>query len=136
MKWKLVIDAGALTLFYAGDLRVKPYFEQVKDKKTEGYITSVNLAEYYYKACQKLGKDIADLRYHQSRTILTVIDSYEGLVAVAGFAKCRHNALSLADCFALALTKMINGILLTSDSELAKVKGITAKHFAIDIIRQ
>ena len=118
MTWKLVIDAGALTLFYAGDPRVKPYFEQIKDKKKQSYVTSVNLAEYYYKTCQKLGKETADLRYHQSRPILTMIEGYESLAAVAGLAKCRHSALSLADCFALALTKNINGILLTTDSEL------------------
>ncbi len=133
MKRKFVVDAGVLTLFYAGDSRVKPYFGGIKDAETGGYVSSINLSEHYYKTCQKLGKEVADLRYHQSMTILTSTDTDEGLTLAAGLEKCRRTQLSLADCFALALTKRLKGTLLTTDSELAKVKEITVKHFDVRV---
>ena len=46
------------------------------------------------------------------------------LVRQAGLEKCRgQGTLSLADCFALALTRSRAAQLITTDSELAKAAG-------------
>ncbi|TLY03263.1 MAG: type II toxin-antitoxin system VapC family toxin [Thaumarchaeota archaeon] len=45
--------------------------------------------------------------------------------------KCRNNRLSLADSYALALSKRVGGILLTTDSELAKSKEARVRHFEV-----
>ncbi|MGI0084356.1 MAG: hypothetical protein ACREBQ_04665 [Nitrososphaerales archaeon] len=52
------------------------------------------------------------------------------LSLLAGREKChRAGNLSLADCFALAAARSLNGTLLTTDPELAKIKGIDVKFF-------
>jgi len=92
-------------------------------------ISSVNLAEFYYKICQKLGKQTADSWYFQlCRSRLEVVHNDE-LVRYAGLEKCRQpNRLAFADCFALALARMEHALLLTTDSELSKVKDVEVRY--------
>jgi len=132
MRKNIVIDAGALTLFLAGDLRVKEHFDEMERGQADGHICSVNLAEFYYKTCEKLGKQTADTWYHQSRAILRVVETDETLTHSVGLEKCQQaRRLSLADCHALALTRRLKALLLTTDSELAKIKDIEAKHIEV-----
>lgn len=130
---KYVFDAGILALFFAGDERVRGFFEEVEAGRARGYLCEVNLAEFYYKACEKLGKAVAELRYHQLRSSkLSIVSTDEELTKLAGEEKCEHRrALSLADCFALALAKRERAVLLTTDPELAKVAGVEVKHFPV-----
>ena len=130
---KYVIDASVLSLYFIGDERVKPYFDEVAQGKAQLYISDVNLAEYYYKTCEKLGRKIADLRYHQVRASSIVpVATDEKLTWKAGEKKCKYRGkLSLADCFSLALSELKKATLLTTDSELAKAKEVTVKHFPI-----
>lgn len=128
---KYVIDTGVLSLFYAGDERVKPFFAQVQSGRAEGYVASVNLAEFYYKLCQKLGKETATVRFHQTQTVLEVVETDGDLVKAAGLNKCRYGHLSLADAFAVALTEEIGGTLLTTDEAILMVTEIHTKHFEV-----
>ena len=48
-----------------------------------------------------------------------------------GLEKCRNSKLSLADSYALALSKRVGGILLTTESELAKSKESRVRHFEV-----
>jgi hypothetical protein len=51
---------------------------------------------------------------------------------MAGLEKCRgSHKLSLADCFALALTKYESAMLITTDGELAKAEGVEIRHIRI-----
>jgi len=130
---RYVVDAGALFLYFIDDERVKPYFDEVVQDRAQGFICDVNLAEYYYKTCEKLGKDIADVRYHQIRgSDVGLIATDEELTMKAGEKKCKYRGkLSLADCFCLALSELKKATLLTTDSELAKVKEVKAKYFPV-----
>ncbi len=130
---RYVVDAGALFLYFIDDERVKPYFDEVVQDRAQGFICDVNLAEYYYKTCEKLGKDIADVRYHQIRgSDVGLIATDEELTMKAGEKKCNYRGkLSLADCFCLALSELKKATLLTTDSELAKVKEVKVKHFPV-----
>lgn len=131
-KRNLVVDAGVLALFFGGDERVKSYFREIETTRKNGYVTSVNLSEFYYKTCEKLGEDVAKLRYYQSRELLKVLETDQDLSLSAGREKC-HNPgnLSLADCFALGAAKKLDATILTTDSELAKTKEVEAKHFKV-----
>lgn len=132
MKPTIVLDAGTVSLFFAGDSRVVQYFSRIDQEKAAGLITEVNLAEYYYKACQKLGRETADTRYFLLRRSKLLPIGDESLTRLAGLEKCRQQLdLSLADCFALALAKRENAILLTTDSELRKVRDVQAKFFEV-----
>lgn len=132
MKSAVVFDAGVLALHFIGDPRVEEYFREVDEERIQGRISSVNLAEFYYKTCQKIGRQTADIRYYQiKRTPLQIVDDGD-LPRSAGLEKCRQSVgLSLADCFALALTKRERALLLTTDRELAKVKEVSVKFFEV-----
>lgn len=107
-------------------MRVRGYFDDIETGARQGSISSVNLSEFHYKTCEKLGKTTADIRYYQlRRTRLRVVETDEDLSRLAGVEKCRsHQKLSLADCFALALAKRERATLLTTDRELAKTRDI------------
>jgi predicted nucleic acid-binding protein len=128
---KYVVDTGVLWLFYAGDERVKPFFGQIQAGRAHGHMSSINLAEFYYKACQKLGKETAIVRFHQTKTILEAVETDEELAMAAGLNKCKYSHLSLADTFAAALTERLNGTLLTTDEAMLKVVEIHVKHFKV-----
>ena len=119
MKRAVVVDAGVLTLHFMADPRVEEYFNDVDDGQISGYISSVDLAEFYYKTCQKLGRQTADTRYYQiKRTRLQIVQDDDSTRS-AGLEKCRQPfSLSLADCFAIALAKREKALLLTTDKEL------------------
>ncbi len=89
-------------------------------------MSAVNLSEFHYKTCRKLGKSTADIRYYQVRnTKLGIVETDAELARHAGLEKCRQEAdLSLADCYALATAKRLRATILTTDSELAKVKEV------------
>jgi len=128
----LVLDAGVLTLYFAGDPRVKQFFDEVDEERAVGMIAEVNLAEYYYKTCRKLGKESADSRYFMLTSSKLLITNDERLTRLAALEKCRQRLnLSLADCFALALAIREKAILLTTDRELKKAKGVQVKLFTV-----
>ncbi len=132
MKKAVVVDAGVLALHFIDEPHVEEYFSGIDDERISGYISSVNLAEFYYKTCQKIGRQIADTRYYQiKRTRLQIIHNTD-LTRYAGLEKCRQPlSLSLADCFALALAKSEKALLLTTDRELSKVKEVEVKFFQV-----
>ena len=130
MNDKVVFDTGALSLHFADHPGVREYFDLVLARRSTGLIPSFNLAEFYYKTCQKLGKQTADSRYYQIRNNgELIIVQGDDLVRAAGLEKCRESQrLSLADCFVLALARQEKALLVTTDSELAKVKGLETRH--------
>jgi len=132
MRKAVVVDAGVLTLHFIDDPRVEEYFSGIDDERVSGYISSVNVAEFYYKTCQKIGRQTADTRYYQiKRTRLQIVHD-DDLTRNAGLEKCRQPlSLSLADCFALAVGKKEKALLLTTDRELSKVKEIEVKFFEV-----
>ncbi|MBI2183982.1 MAG: PIN domain-containing protein [Thaumarchaeota archaeon] len=132
MNEKLVLDAGVLSLHFADHRGVGPYFDAITAGRSKGLISSFNLAEFYYKTCQKLGKQTADTWYFQVRNSELNIINREELVRLAGLEKCRQShRLALADCFALALAKAEGALLLTTDGELAKIRDANVKHIKL-----
>jgi predicted nucleic acid-binding protein len=129
MNEKLVLDAGVLSLHFADHPGVRKYFDAVIAGRSVGLVSSFNLAEFYYKTCQKLGKQTADTWYFQLRNSELDVVNREELVRLAALEKCKQSPiLSLADCFALALAKAEGALLITTDRELAKAGGAGARH--------
>ena len=105
---------------------MKRFFDDIETGVARGSISAVNLSEFYYKTCQKLGKSTADIRYYQVRnTKLAVVETDVELSRVAGLEKCKRAELSLADCYVLAAARRLKATVLTTDSELAKTKEVT-----------
>lgn len=96
-------------------------------------MASLNLSEFYYKTCQKLGKPVADIRYYQARRVgISIVETDEDLSRAAGVEKCRRpRGLSLADCYALALTRRLGATLLTTNGMLAKAREVRTVNFDV-----
>jgi predicted nucleic acid-binding protein len=126
-----VFDTGALSLFYADDERLRPLVDKIHGERAQGLLSSVTLSEFYYKTCQNLGREVATLWSRQLSERMQVVGADLDLSISAGLEKCRNNRFSLADSYALALTKRVKGILLTTDSELAKSKESKVRFFEV-----
>jgi predicted nucleic acid-binding protein len=121
-----------LSLFYEGDRSVRPYFDRVFSSRASGYVSEVNLAEFYYKAALRKGVDIVDVWYRQIRqSVFHIVPPNESITRGAAIWKVKKSHLSLADCFALATAQDRAQILLTTDSDLADIKEVKSIRFAL-----
>ena len=81
---------------------------------------------------QEKGVDVAEVRYRQVRgSPLKVVAPIEKTTREAALWKFRNRTLSLADCFAIATWTGRAQILLTTDSELAKNRGVTSEYISV-----
>jgi predicted nucleic acid-binding protein len=77
------------------------------------------------------GLDVAEIRYRQGRQAgFEIISPGESITREAAIWKVKRNDLSLGDCFALATMKEYAEILLTTDSDLSKIKEIRAVYIS------
>lgn len=122
---KIVFDTGPLFLYHAGGKlgeKVRPYFNDVLAGRSIGLISEVTLAEYFYKTCQKLGKEAAETRVAIIRgERYRVVPLDEPQSVPAGLLKCKYTDISLADALVTSLAKNTNALLLTSDEDLSSV---------------
>lgn len=137
MKNRFIIDAGALALYFAGDERVKKYFDDILAGKSEGYILEINLAEFFYKTAEILGLETAEVRYRMIRNSdLKQISASKEVTREAAILKLRNkNKLSLADSFLIAEAKMLKAIILTTDKTVKEIAKNQAIYFKIGEIK-
>lgn len=127
-----VFDAGVVSLYYAGVQDVKPYFDRVFSGRTRGFVSEVNLAEFYYKTSEKKGVATAEVWYLQlRRSRLRVVPPNESITRQAALWKVKNRELSLADCFALATSEAKSGPLLTTDSTIKQASEKGAVFFEV-----
>ncbi|MGB9716991.1 MAG: PIN domain-containing protein [Thermoproteota archaeon] len=124
-----MFDTGPLLLYFAEDNRVKCFFDEVIADKAEGYTCEINIAELYYKTCEKLGREAAEVRSASIRhSKISIVPLDERLTHTAGILKCIYrDKLSLVDSYILAATKILRGALITTDSRLVELKIVQAK---------
>ena len=91
----IVIDTGVLTLYFTGNELVRPYFNDVERNRRNGYLTGVNLSEYFYKTCESLGEKVAEIRFQQCRKLLKIIETSGELSILAGKEKCHGHGGSV-----------------------------------------
>jgi len=122
-----LLDAGAISLFYAGAKAVKPYFDRISSGTARGFVNEVNLAEFYYKTVERMGMVTAETWYVQvRRSKLRCVSPNEQTTRRAAMWKVKRRELSLADCYALATREETAETLLTTDSLLKNAAGRTA----------
>jgi len=128
-----VFDAGVLSLLLSGDERLGPYVNEISKGMAKAYISAVNLAELYYKTVEKLGREVAETWYFRIlNSNLIVLSADASLAKEAGICKSRYKqTLSLADCFAMALTINKRALLLTTDRDFQNVKEIQVKYLPV-----
>jgi len=130
---KYIVDAGVLALYFAGDKKVKKYFDDIFRGNATGYLCEINLAEFYYKSAEKLGTDTADIRYEAIRNSpIKQVPVENELVRKAAKIKLKYrNKISLADAFLIALTRQVKGIALTTDPTIKEILKNKCKLFQI-----
>jgi len=118
-----------LLLYFAEDNRVRGFFDEVMAERAEGYTCEANIAELYYKTCEKLGREVAEVRSASIRhSKISILPLNEQLTRAAGSLKCTHRGrFSLVDAYILAATKMLGGTLITTDSRLIESGLVQAK---------
>ncbi|MEM2873412.1 MAG: type II toxin-antitoxin system VapC family toxin [Nitrososphaerales archaeon] len=123
-KDRLVFDTGPLFLYFAEDDQVKEMFNEVLSGRVEGYTCETNMAEFYYKTCEKLGREVAEVRHTSIRhSKMSILATDERLTRIAGGLKCIHRGkLSLVDAYIVAAAKMLGGTLVTTDPRLLEIK--------------
>jgi len=128
-----VFDAGALTLLLLGDERLSSCVNEISRGTAKAYTSAVNLAELYYKAVDKIGRETADTWYFRVvNSNLAVASADASLAREVGIYKSQYKRLlSLADCFALALCVREKALLLTTDKDFQEAKEIQVKYLPI-----
>nr|MDO8088283.1 PIN domain-containing protein [Candidatus Sigynarchaeum springense] len=124
----LFFDTGGLSLFLAGDARLEPFLNQLRNGTARGYTSMQNLVELYAKVMERLGKQTAEAWYWRvMNSDIEVVDRItprEGISAAQ--LRARHkNVLSLVDAISMALAASRSATLVTTDSGIrdAKEKG-------------
>lgn len=120
-------------LYFAEDKRAKEIIGEIMSGRAEGYTCETNIAEFYYKTCEKFGRKIAETRHvsiRRSKISILAID--ERLTRIAGGLKCDHRGkLSLTDAYIVSTAKIFDGTLVTTDSRLEELKLVQTKYLQV-----
>ncbi|QGA55261.1 DUF4411 family protein [Sulfolobus sp. E5-1-F] len=133
MREKYVLDAGPLSLLFAGRKEIKKYFEEIYTGNAIIYMSEVNLAEFLYIYILKKGKDVALARHRYIRNSpIKVIYPNERITENAALLKSKYSYLSLADAFLIATAKEVKGKVITTDEDIEKTKEVETIKIPLD----
>ena len=127
-----ILDTGAFALYFGGDERVKPFFDEIFDGKKRGVTCELVLGEFWYKTCQVLGKDVADDFYRRIRASNIVIVGEDEVLMEAARLKCAYrDKLSFVDCHVLALANSLGGKIITTDPAFKEIRGVEVVYIEV-----
>lgn len=114
---KIVLDACAAIAFFKDESGADIVEQYLVESQYECMIHSVNLCEVYYDFLRSSGEALAEdiVNELQSAGVMFRPDLTEDFWRQVGRYKATIARISLADCFALALARQENGVLVTSD---------------------
>lgn len=120
---KYIWDTGALSLYFASHKRAKDLMLEIESGKAVGYIATSIVAEYYYKAIQKYGKQAAQIQ------VITLMNSkLEGItlsrenIFKIGELKVKYHKLSFIDSVVVTLGLENKAMLVTTDEYIRDIK--------------
>ena len=120
-----VLDTGAISQYFVGHQRMTQIFSEIENESSKGLVPEPILSEFYYKICQKLGNEVARIRFVALRNSKLHIRTLEdSLLIEAGRLKCQFNFVSLADSFVVGLALLEKCTLLTTDKKLSEIPGL------------
>lgn len=122
---KYVFDSSALISFLDGETNafaVAGLFEEIRDKGLDAYLCVINLGEIYYHFLRTGGEVTASTAINSIQTLpIYIQNAGEELTIEAARIKA-FNKMSYADCFAAALSKQNNALLVSSDKEFKQIE--------------
>lgn len=121
----IIWDTGALSLFFADHDQTRIYMRKIQQNQIEGYVPRVILAEYYYKASQKIGKETAQIRIVALRNtkIKEEIIEEQDIFNI-GTIKLNNKHLSLADCILVCTAMKRRATILSTETGFEKIKEV------------
>jgi len=122
---KYIWDTSGLFLHFGDHQVAKTFMTDIQNSIVEGYIPKLVLVEFYYKTLDNLGRKLADyqlLLIKESYNIIIEYD-YEDISTI-GKIKSKYRDLSIVDSVICGLSKKLNAIIITTDDDFGKVKGI------------
>jgi len=102
--------------------RVREVVKEANLEKVQLLISIINVGEVYYRAGRLRGKKVADhVLLRISQLPLTIVSADNDTVIAAAGIKMAY-PIAYADAFAVEVARRWEGVLLTGDSEFAKVQ--------------
>lgn len=122
---KYALDTGSIELYFAGDKNMGRIYGEVKKGLARAFTLETNLAELYYKTCQKLGEEVARIRDISVRKSLIEVKKVdEEISRKAGKIKCKVRGISLADALLAAAADIYKAIVVTTDKDFQKIRDL------------
>lgn len=134
LKGKLAIDASVLIELIYSDALGRKMKQALEDDSVQAWTTELALTELRYILCRRIGWAESSKRVNKllESGYLTVEDTQK-LVNEAAKIKCCR-AISLPDCFTIALAKKIGGNALFARKEQELTKEIQKERFNINVL--
>jgi predicted nucleic acid-binding protein len=121
----IVLDSWAVIAYLEGEAaaeRVADHIADAHENEIPLFMSVINAGEVWYIIARETTVADADRSITELRHLgIGFVDADWTLVHQAGGFKAKHK-MSFADCFAAALTKQKNGLLLTGDVEFKQVE--------------
>jgi predicted nucleic acid-binding protein len=130
----MVLDAGVLVEAVLGSSLGLQLVEALKGNRILAYVTEVGVAELRYIVCRKLGT--AESKERVDKLLgsgYVQVEDASFLVEAAARLKCER-AVSLADCFCLALAQYYRCSALFSRRAAELVKEMQKRTFDVEIV--
>ena len=120
---RFALDTGAFSLHFGNDPQVRETMSAVLKGNAEAHTCELNMAEHYYKTCEKSGRDVAIITTSSIRETPIQIHSIDPTLTMeAGSLKCKYRGkISLADSYIMAVAKTYNCRLVTTDPVLKEI---------------
>jgi uncharacterized protein len=121
----IVLDSWAVLAYFEDEPAAQKVGDVISDAHDDDiplFMSVVNVGEVWYIIAREASQTTADNSIAQLRQFgIRFVEADWFLAHEAARYKSKHR-LSYADCFAAALTKHKNGILLTGDPEFKQVE--------------
>ena len=122
---KYVMDSFAIMAFFEdepGAERVAEILKSLMARKAKAYMSVINWGEVYYNTLREEGVKTAEKVIEQLRKYpIELVDADLKLTYEAAKLKARYK-IAYADCFAAALSRKLNAVIVTGDSEFRKLE--------------
>lgn len=124
---KIILDTSAVMAFFLAEKGGEIVKKLLVDFRGSCCIHPANWIEVYYKMHSKAGVKAAKTVVVQMNRIgVSTLDiSGQDFLLRVATIKIAHQALSLGDCYAVALSEWLNGTVVTSDKRFMDAKEIT-----------
>jgi len=130
---KKVLDGGVLIALAVDDPSARKLKEEILREETLAFCSELAVVEMEYVLCRRLGWAIAEekRRYLLESKVVAIMET-GALMSEAAKVKCER-ALSLPDCFTLALAKIFDCKAFFVKREEEMEKEIKRRSFDVEI---